>query len=118
MDLSVSQMMQMQRELFLLHKDMWSPMEPEFGKDSILYMVEEIGEVIAIIKKKGCAAIVDDPAVRQVFLSEMADVLMYNQEALLRYQETPEEISAAYANKHGFDMERDYRKEYKELYNG
>ena len=37
---------------FLRHKGEWSPMESEYGKDFLLYMVEEIGEVIAILKKK------------------------------------------------------------------
>ena len=53
MDLSISQMMHMQKELFEPHKDVWHPIEPEYGRDFILYMIEEIGEVIAILKKKG-----------------------------------------------------------------
>lgn len=118
MDLSISQMMQMQRKLFEPHKDTWHPMEPEYGKDFVLYMVEEIGEVISIIKKKGSTAIAEDPAVREAFLSEMADVLMYYHDVLLRYQVTAEEISQAYAKKHDFDMTRDYAGEYKEQYNG
>ena len=118
MDLSISQMMQLQRELFELHKDKWSPMEPEYGKDFILYMVEEIGEVISVVKKKGSTAIMEDPNVREAFLSEMADVLMYYNDILLRYHVTPEEISHAYAQKHSIDMARNYQKEYKELYNG
>ncbi|MBE6922900.1 MAG: nucleotide pyrophosphohydrolase [Ruminococcaceae bacterium] len=118
MDLSISQMMQLQRELYELHKDKWSPLEPEFGRDSILYMVEEVGEVIAVLKKKGHEAILEDPAVRQAFLSEMADVLMYYHDVLLRFHVTPEEISLAYADKHGYDMQRDYEREYKEQYNG
>lgn len=118
MDLSISQMMQMQRALYDRHKDTWQPMEPEYGKDFVLYMVEEIGEVIAVIKKKGSAAIADNPAVRQAFLEEMADVLMYYHDVLLRFHVTPEEISQAYAEKHGYDMTRDYDKEHKEQYNG
>ena len=118
MDLSISQMMQLQRELYQLHKDKWSPLEPEFGKDSLLYMIEEVGEVIAILKKKGSGAIMEDPAVRKAFLSEMADVLMYYHDILLRFHVTPEEISQAYAEKHGYDMKRDYEREYKEQYNG
>lgn len=118
MDLSISQMMQLQRELFELHKDKWTPMEPEFGKDFILYMIEEVGEAIAVIKKKGSAAIMEDPAVRQAFLAEMADVLMYYHDTLLRFHVTPEEISEAYAKKHGYDMQRNYDSEYKEKYNG
>ena len=68
MDLSISQMMELQRALFLRHKEEWSPMEPEYGKDFLLYMVEEIGEVISILKKKGSTAIAEDPAVREAFL--------------------------------------------------
>lgn len=118
MDLSISQMMDLQKELFELHKDKWTPMEPEFGKDFILYMVEEVGEAIAVIKKKGHAAIMEDPAVRGAFLAEMADVLMYYHDILLRFRVTPEEISEAYAKKHSYDMARDYTREYKEKYNG
>ena len=118
MDLSISQMMQLQKDLFAPHKDKWHPMEPEYGKDFILYMIEEIGECIAILKKKGSAAVMEDPAVRKAFLSEMADVLMYYHDILLRFQVTPEEISQAYAEKHNYDMERNYDSEYKEQYHG
>lgn len=118
MDLSISQMLALQRELYELHQDKWHPLEPEYGKDFILFMVEEIGEVISIIKKKGSGAVAADPAVREVFLEEMADVLMYYHDILLRYHVTPEEISEAYLKKHGRNMHRDYTAEYKETYNG
>ena len=118
MDLSISQMMQLQQELFEPHKDKWHPMEPEYGKDFILYMIEEVGEVIAVLKKKGSGAVMDDPAVREAFLSEMADVLMYYHDILLRFHVTPEEISEAYAKKHGMNMTRNYEEEYKEKYHG
>jgi NTP pyrophosphatase (non-canonical NTP hydrolase) len=118
MDLSISRMMQMQEALFEPHKDKWQPMEPEYGKDFILYMIEEVGEAIAILKKKGHAAVMEDPAVREAFLSEMADVLMYYHDILLRFHVTPEEISEAYARKHSIDMARDYDREYKEKYHG
>lgn len=36
-------------------------MKPEYAKSFILYMIEEIGESIAIIKKKGEAEIMDNP---------------------------------------------------------
>lgn len=116
MDLSIAQMMQMQQALFELNKENWSPMEPEFGKDFILYMIEEIGETIAILKKKGSADIVSNPNVRAAFLEEMADVLMYYHDILLRFHVTPEEISEAYIKKHLKNTGRDYSEEYKELY--
>ena len=108
MDLSISQMMQMQLDLYEPHKEKWFPMEPEFGKDFVLFMVEEIGETIAILKKKGSQAI----------MNEMADVLMYYHDILLRFHVTPEEISAAFLQKHNFDMERNFAEEYKEKYHG
>ena len=83
MDLSISQMMQMQLDLYEPHKEKWFPMEPEFGKDFVLFMVEEIGETIAILKKKGSQAIMNDADVRRAFLAEMADVLMYYHDILL-----------------------------------
>lgn len=48
----------------------------------------------------------------------MADVLMYYHDILLRFHVTPDEISEAYIKKHGYDMTREYSKEYKEQYNG
>ena len=118
MDLSISQMMQMQTDLFSLHKDTWPAIDPQFGKDYILFMVEEIGEVIAVLKKKGHNAIMEDPVTRQTFLEEMADVLMYYNDILLRYQVTPEEISEAFIKKHSVDMNRNFEREYEEKYNG
>ncbi len=116
MDLSISQMMQLQKELFEPNSKKWPPMEPEYGKDYVLFLVEEIGEVIAILKKKGSAAIVSDASVRDAFLEEMADVLMYYHDILLRFRVTPEEISQAYIKKHCKNLGRNYTEEYKELY--
>ena len=118
MDLKISDMMQMQKELHKLHEQEWSPLEPEYGKNTILYMVEEIGEVISIVKKKGDRAVLNDPSVREAFLEEMADVMMYYTDTLLRYHIAEEEISEAYVKKHGKNMGRDYTAEYEEKYHG
>ena len=118
MDLSISEMLRMQQDLYELHKDNWHPVEPEYGRNFVLYMIEEIGEVIAVIKKKGDRAIMEETAVRNTFLSEMADVLMYYHDVLLRYGVTAEEISNAFMQKHNYDMARNYDAEYKEKYNG
>lgn len=115
MDLSISQIMQMQKSLYAIHAHEWQPMEPEYGKDFLLYTVEELGEVIAILKKKG-NGIMEDPTVRAAFLEEMADVMMYYTDTLLRYHVTAEEISEAYVKKHQRNMGRNYTEEYKELY--
>ncbi len=118
MDLKISELMDMQRALYQRHRQEWVPREPEFGRDHILYMIEEIGETIAILKKKGDDAVLSDAAVRDAFLEEMADVMMYYTDVLLCYHITPEEISQAYARKFNKNMGRNYTAEYKELYHG
>lgn len=116
MDLSLSQMLALQQALYESNKDKWPPMEPEYGKDYILYMMEEIGETIAILKKKGCDAVVTDPDVRSAFLEEMSDVLMYYNDILLRFHITAQELSDAYIRKHNRNIGRNYTQEYEELY--
>ena len=118
MDISIADMMKMQNSLYELHAHEWSPLEPEYGKDSVLFMVEEIGEVISILKKKGDCSVIEDPVVRAAFLEEMADVLMYYTDILLRYHVTAEEIADAYLKKHCRNMGRDFTGEYKEKYHG
>lgn len=114
--IKISDMMQMQMELWELHKDKWSPMEPEYGRNFILWMMEEVGESIAIIKKKGDDAIMREPSVRASFVEEMSDVLMYYTDTLLRYGITPEEISDAYIAKHNRNMGRNFQSEYRDKY--
>ncbi|HBM81615.1 MAG TPA: nucleotide pyrophosphohydrolase [Clostridiaceae bacterium] len=111
-DLKISEMMSQQRELWEKYKDKWSPMEPPYGRDSILWMIEELGEVIAIIKKRGETAIMEDVKVRSAFVEEFADVLMYLTDAMLRYGVTPDEISSAYVSKHNKNMVRDFDREH------
>ncbi len=109
-------MMAMQKELYEMNKDNWSPIEPEYGRNFVLWMMEEVGECISIIKKKGDNAIMEDVNVRKAFCEEMSDVLMYYTEILLRYGITSDEISTAYLNKHEKNMKRNYTKEYESKY--
>ena len=115
-DIKISDMLNMQRDLYELHKDTWSPLEAKYGRNFILWMMEEIGECISIIKKKGDVAIMEDKNVRKAFCEEMSDVLMYFNDILLRYGITADEISSAYIDKHKKNMERNYVKEYKSKY--
>lgn len=116
MDLKISDLMKMQNTLRRLHEHEWYPLEPEYGQNTILYMIEEIGEAIAVLKKKGDHSVVEDPDVRAAFLEEMADVLMYYTDTLLRYHVTQDEICTAYQKKHNKNIGRNYAEEYKELY--
>lgn len=117
-DLSFSEMMKMQRDLHAMHEGEWEPLEKEYGIHSMLWMVEELGEAIAVIKKKRHVAIVEDKHVREAFLEEMSDVLMYFTDTLIRYQVTPEEIGKAYVKKHLQNKGRHYLEEYAHLFEG
>ncbi len=118
MDISISRIIQAQQELYELHKHEWNPRTPDNGRNHILYMIEEIGETIAILKKKGNQAVVDDPAVRAAFLEEMTDIMMYFSAVLMCYQITADEFTAAFEKKQEKNMGRDFAAEYKELYHG
>lgn len=116
-DLSISEMQKMQLELYEVNKDKWGDMEPKAAKSHILYMIEEIGECISIIKKKGINAIMEDKDIRARFVEEITDVQNYYIEVLNRLQITPEEYSKAYIEKHNSNMSRNYEKDNKEKYN-
>lgn len=115
-DLSISEMKQMQKELYEINKEKWNDMEPKAAKSHILYMIEEIGECISIIKKKGINEIMENEQIRDRFTEEFADVLMYYTEVLNRLNITEEEISKAYTKKHEHNMSRNYTEENKKKY--
>ena len=69
-------------------------------------MLGEVGEVIDIIKKNGDKKTVEDSAVRQQLVEEMADVLMYYNDVLLCYGISEEELKEAYTTKFERNMKR------------
>ena len=109
-------MQNMQKELQELHKGEWNPLTPIQARNQMLWLVDELGEAIAIIKKKGEHGIMEDENIRENFCAEIADVLMYLNDVLLCYDITPEEISAAYTKKHDYNMKRNYVKQNEKLY--
>ena len=114
-DISMSQMMQMQKELWEKNKQSWNSMEPQQARNMMLWMIEEIGEAIAIIKKKGEDEIMLDPEVRSRFIEEMVDVMMYYSSILLRLKITSEEFASKYEEKQNYNMKRDF--DYKDFIN-
>lgn len=114
-DLRISDMMKMQNILWENNKDDWDPMEAKYARNSLLWMMEEVGEVVAIIKKKSDNEIMNNEDVRKKFVEEMCDVLMYYNDTLLRYGVTAEEISNAYIKKHNKNIKRDFKEEYKRI---
>ncbi len=82
---------------------------PEMGHMSLLWSIDEIGEVIAILKKKGAAAIMENESVRAHFTEEIADVFMYLFDMMECYGITAEEFTEAYLTKFRRNMGRDWR---------
>lgn len=105
-DLSVSEMLDMQRRLQERYRDKWEPVGPDTGKNKLLWMICEMGEVIDIIKKRGHERIMTDDAVRSDLVEEMADVLMYYHDVLLCYGITADELQETYRRKFERNMTR------------
>ena len=52
-DFGINEMLEMQKALQEKYTDKWEGISPEIGKNKLLWMVGEIGEVIDVIKKNG-----------------------------------------------------------------
>lgn len=52
-DFGMNEMQEMQKKLQDQYKDRWEPISPETGKNKLLWMIGEVGEVIDIVKKHG-----------------------------------------------------------------
>ena len=113
-DLKISDILTMQEELQEKYKDHWRELTPENGRNSLLWMMEEVGEVISIIKKRGESAIMNDESVREKLVEEMADIMMYYSKILICYGISAEEFSELFLKKHAKNMQRDFVGEYKD----
>ena len=98
-ELTVNEMLEMQRQLQDKYKDKWEPICPEIGQNKLLWMIGEIGEVADIIKKNGCDEAIFAPELRAHLVEEMADVLMYYHDVMLCYGNTSDELREAYIKK-------------------
>ena len=105
-DFSISEMLEMQSALQEQYKDKWKPISPERGKDQLLWMIGEIGEVIDIIKKHGTEKASQDAPLRAQLVEELADVLMYYNDVLLCYGVSAAELKQSYVEKFERNMKR------------
>ena len=105
-DFSINEMLEMQRALQERYKDKWKPINPKRGKDQLLWMIGEIGEVIDIIKKYGGDEASQDMELRTHLIEEIADVLMYYNDVLLCYGISAEELKRSYISKFEKNMKR------------
>lgn len=106
MDFSFREMQEMQKELQEKYRDKWRPLSPEQGKDQLLWMIIEAGEMADIMKKEGVGEIMENPQTRIHFIEEMADVLMYYNDIMLCYGISIEDFKEVYLKKHRRNMER------------
>ncbi|WP_040194130.1 MazG nucleotide pyrophosphohydrolase domain-containing protein [Clostridium culturomicium] len=95
-----------QKQLQEKYKDKWGGLSPDKGRNQLLWIMIEVGEVADIIKKKGDSHIMNDEETRKHFLEELSDVLMYFNDVMLCYSISPEEIKKAYLEKYNKNMER------------
>lgn len=105
-DFSINEMQEMQKLLQEKYKDKWEPIGPETGKNKLLWMIGEIGEVIDIVKKYGGTMASTDDVLRKELVEEMADVLMYYNDVMLCYGITADELKQVYTDKFEKNMKR------------
>ncbi len=105
-DFTIGEMLTMQRKLQDQYKDKWEAICPENGKNKLLWMMGEVGEVADIVKKNGDINAVKDSELRAHLVEEMADVLMYYNDVLLCYGIGEKELKDSYQSKFEKNMKR------------
>ena len=105
-EFTISEMQDMQKKLQDKYKHIWEPICADTGKNKLLWMIGEIGEVIDIVKKNGGEKASSDEGLRKHLVEEMADVLMYYNDVMLCYGITEEELKETYVEKFEKNMKR------------
>lgn len=90
----------------MFNQEKWESIGPETGKNKLLWMIGEIGEVIDIVKKNGGTKACSDAKLRNNLVEEMADVLMYYNDVMLCYGISAEELKQSYLEKYKKNMGR------------
>jgi len=106
MNMNISDLFDMQRQLQEKYKDKWGGLSPRIGRSQLLWALIEAGEAADIIKKRGDQAIMTDPAARHDFIEEIGDTIMYLMDVLLCYDVSPEEFAEIYRTKFERNMGR------------
>lgn len=105
-DFTINEMQSMQKQLQDKYSAIWEPIQPETGKNKLLWMVEEIGEVAHIIKKNDVEKLMTNNDVRKTLVEELADVLMYYNDVMMCYNISADELKSAYEEKFKKNMVR------------
>lgn len=105
-DFGFNEMQRLQKTLHDKYKDKWGPVSPKIGKDMLLYLMIELGEAADIIKKKGNRKILEDKEVREHFIEDLADVMMYFNDVMLCYDISVDELKEVYRRKSKKNLSR------------
>ena len=105
-DWGFREMQQIQKELQEKYKHIWQELTPQTGRDKLLWMMIEAGEMADIIKKNGDDEIMNDEQTRAHFIEEICDVLMYLNDVMLCYDISIEDLRETYLKKHKKNMGR------------
>ncbi len=105
-NMNIERMMEIQAQLFDKYGSNWINRTPENGHYSLLWAMGEMGEIADIIKKQGHDKIMEDEKVREEFLKEIVDVMMYMTDLMNCFDISAEEFSKAYEEKHSYNMNR------------
>lgn len=106
MAIDFDEMQARQKALQARYAGWWEPVDPEHGKNKMLWMLAELGEAIQVVKRCPSNEIMEEGPTRHDLVEELADVMMYFNDILLCYHITPEEFSAIYREKHERNMTR------------
>jgi NTP pyrophosphatase (non-canonical NTP hydrolase) len=106
--LDVAKMQQMQYQLWEKYKLHWPPLKPNQARNSLLWMIEEIGEVISILKKRGEEDVMTDMELRKDMVEELCDIMMFFTDVLIEFGISPIEFTDSYYNKYNKNMLRDF----------
>lgn len=106
MSLDMKDMREMQQALQARYAGWWESVDPEHGKNKLLWMLAELGEAIQVVKRHPAEEIAQPGEVRCDFVEELADVLMYFNDILLCFDVSPEEFEEVYRAKHARNMTR------------
>ncbi len=105
-NISIERMMKIQAELHEKYGKDWFKRCPENGHYSLLWAMGEMGEIVDIIKKQGHEKIMADEVVRNDFVKEIVDVMMYMTDLMACFDISAEEFSKVYEDKHAYNMKR------------
>ncbi len=105
-DFKISELMSFQHQLYEKNKEYWDARIPQNAEKSILWTVDEMGEVIAILKKKGHEAVMEHEHVRQHYVEECCDVMMYWLDMMECMGISAEEFCTEYKKKFERNMKR------------